>query len=442
MSFSRTFASLAIAAVLLSAAAGSLRSSPTAAPRAMRADTVTSSDPIARLQARLDAGETLPHDSVLGYLPGLLQALKIPVSSQGLVFSRTSLQTELIGTWSPRALYFNDDVYIGYVQGSEFLEIASVSPIAGAIFYTMQQEAVARPSFKHETTTCLMCHQSRATGDIPSFLMLSTIADRLGYPIANVYSGPTTDRTPIPQRFGGWYVTGTLGKMVHSGNVYSPKDFHQVDKDQYRNQIDLTVESALTTLNGKFDATPYLTGHSDIVALMVLVHQTSVHNLITAAHEAAKKALVEQSALDRYQHDSTASLPLAVSSPRLQGAVERLVRALLFVDEAPLDGPIQGTTSFAADFSQQGPRDKQGRSLRDFDLQQRLFKYPLSFLIYSEGFDAMPVVAKDGVYARLRTILNGKDPSPEFTRITANDRKAILEILNATKPDFAKSAAH
>ena len=432
----RLFATVSFAATIFLVRAAALHSASATMTHQVRADSTSRRDPVARLQARLDAGDiTLAHDSVLGYLPAVLRAFNIPTSSQSLVFSRTSLRTDLIAPWSPRALYFNDDVYVGWVQGSEFLEIAAVHPTTGAVFYTMSQETTARPQFGRESTTCMMCHKSRATGGVPGFLMLSTIADRLGYQIASVYSGTTTDETTMKDRFGGWYVTGTHGKAGHSGNVYSPKDFHQVDKELYRGQIDLTVESARTDLAGKFDASSYLSPNSDIVALMVLVHQTSVHNLITATHEAARIAQI----MHYTPREVTAVVPLAMSDAGLHTAVERLVRALLFVDEAKLTATIRGTTSFSSDFAQRGPRDTQGRSLREFDLERRLFKYPLSFLIYTEGFDALPSVAKDGIYHRLHAILSGTDNSRSFERLSERDRRAILEILTATKPEFAAS---
>ena len=230
-------------------------------------DSLASRDPIARLQAQLDSGtRTLRHDSTHGYLPALLEALAIPVSSQGLVFSRTSLQTDKITPWTPRALYYNDDVYVGFVQESRFLEIAAMHPTRGAVFYTLSQEPRGRLAFSRETTTCLMCHQSRgATGGVPGLMVLSTIADRFGYPIVGAHEGTTTDATPIRQRFGGWYVTGSHGDSAfggHSGNVYSPKLGHEItDKQEYRTRIDLTKESRRTEVTDKFDPSPYLSGH-------------------------------------------------------------------------------------------------------------------------------------------------------------------------------------
>ena len=425
---------------MLAVGAAALRGAPTATPSPMRADTTVSHDPIARLQARIDAGEVrLTHDSARGYLPSLLRALDIPVSSQGLVFSRTSLQTDKITPWSPRALYFNDDVYVGFVQESHFLEIASMHPSRGAVFYTLSQEPKARPAFTRETTTCLMCHQSRAaTGGVPGLMVLSTIADRFGYPIVGAHEGITTDATPIRQRFGGWYVTGTHGTAGHSGNVHSPKLGHEVsDKQQYRTQIDLTTESARSDLSDRFDASPYLSGQSDIVALMVLVHQTVVHNRLTAVHEAAQEAQLSASIAGAAPRDGAASARTSAPEVRLLGAVDQLVNTLLFSGEAPLAGPMRGTTPFAEEFSRRGPRDHLGRSLREFDLERRLFKYPLSFLIYSESFDALPDLARREVYRRLREVLSGADTSAAFAHLQPADRTALIEILNETKPGFA-----
>ncbi len=390
------------------------------------ASSAGSRDPIALLQQRIERGEVvLARDSVSGYLPALLRALDIPVSSQGLVFSRTSLQTDRIAPWSPRAIYFSDDVYIGYVAESQFLEIASIDPDSGARFYTFTQEQTGSPRFQREGRTCLMCHQGRAVaGGVPGLMVLSTVADRNGYPITAAHDGQTMDATPVRQRFGGWYVTGTHGRTGHSGNVYSDLLAHEVsDKAQYRGKIDLTTASARTNVSDKFDTIPYPSAHSDIVALMVLVHQATVHNLIATLQEVA-----------------TTAGPMADAAPtavtRVTSAVENLVRALVFAREAPLEGTMRGTTTFAQDFARIGPRDPRGRSLRDFDLERRLFRYPLSYLVYSPSFDALPEDARRMVYRRLHSIFDGNDPNPELRHLGEADRVAVREILAATKPEF------
>lgn len=414
---------------------------PLAMAPAARADTGERLDPIARLEARIQSGEVvLAYDSAYGYLPAVLKALNIPVSSQGLVFSRTSLQTDKITPWSPRALYFNDDVYIGFVQESAFLEVAAVDPNKGGVFYTFNQTKRDKPKFTRETTMCLMCHGSKAaTGGVPGFMVLSTIADRHGYAITGVHDGPTTDATPIKQRFGGYYVTGSAGARGHSGNVYVPMLGSEVfDKPAFKAQTDLTTESERTDLTGKFELSPYLTPNSDIVSLMVLVHQANVHNLITLTHDAATEAVRYESIYKSSEAPpSTDGYPPG-SMQKVHGLVERLLRAMLFVNEAPFVAPMKGNTTFTQDFAAMGPRDKQGRSLRDFELQRRMFKYPMSFLIYSDAFDALPTIARTAFYTRLYAILKGDDPDLEFQRMSEPDRKAVLEILEATKPDFVK----
>jgi hypothetical protein len=119
-----------------------------------------------------------------------------------------------------------------------------------------------------------------------------------------------------------------------------------------------------------------------------------------------------------------------------------MVGYMLFVDEAPMNGPIKGVSTFTKTFPARGPADKQGRSLRDFDLQKRLFKYPLSYMIYNKAFDSMPEWALDRVYRRLYDVLSGKDTSPKFAKLSADDRRNVLEILRATKhglPDYWKA---
>ena len=403
-----------------------------------------SSDPVARLQERLEAGElTLAYDSLRGYLPSLLDALDIPASSQTLVFSRTSLQTDRIAPWTPRALYFNDEVYVGWVQESPFIEIASIDPVRGAIFYTLSQTDPSEAAFTHETTTCLMCHESRAvTGGVPGLMVRSVLVDRLGYPITDVHAGATTDRTPLEKRWGGWYVTGTHGSMAHAGNTHAPDLSHEVaQKGRYLDEIDFAAEANVAGLEDRFYVDAYLTPHSDLVAIMVLTHQTQVHNLITLVHEETVAALELQEMALRARPDEAdedGNLPSTLA--RISGPVERLLQTMLFVKEAPLTGPVQGTSSFAEEFSARGPRDAQGRSLRELDLDTRLFRYPMSFLVYSEAFDALPDLSKRMFARRLVAVLSGRDQDEDFEHLTADDRTAILEILQETKPELLEMA--
>src|SRR4051812_90757 len=382
--------------------------------------TSTPTNAVARLQKAIDAGETtLEFDNARGYLPSLLKALKVPVSSQGLVFSRTSLQVDRIAPWTPRAIYFNDSVYLGWVQDGPIMEIASVDPKLGAVFYTVNQEAGPKPVITRQTRTCLQCHDSASsTGGVPGFIMRSVIADRHGYP-ASSDLGATTDQTPVGDRWGGWYVTGTI-PAPHMGNAMTPALTSEMGNvPRYMASHNIATSGTVTDLSKQFDTTPYMTPHSDAVALLVLAHQTYVHNLITAAG---------------YQARTTPDEPV-----RVEGAAERLVQALLLAKEATLPGAVSGTSEFAREFAAQGPRDHRGRSLRDLDLEHRVFRYPFSYLIYSDSFDALPAVVKNYVYRRLQQVLSGADQRPEFAHLSPADREAIREILVDTKPEFASA---
>ncbi len=395
-------------------------------------------NPVARLQKKIDAGDaSLAFDQKQGYLPAVLKALDIPTSSQGLVFSRTSLQVDHIAPWSPRAVYYNDDVYVGWVQRGPIMEIAAADPALGAVFYTLNQQATEHPVFERQTQTCLQCHDSSSTtGGVPGFILRSVLADRHGYVISSLSDGPTTDRTPIAERWGGWYVTGTNGDQGHLGNLFAPALFSEVTNARtYLAKMDRSSSVNVTDLGKRFDTTPYLGQTSDIVALLVLAHQSYVHNLITIANFETRKALYDERLLLE-SRGTPAEEHLDTTMMRVHGAADRLVRAMLFAKEAPLTAPVEGTSGFAAEFASRGPRDHQGRSLRDLDLKTRLFKYPLSYLIYSDDFDALPEPVKAYVYRRLAAILTGKDPQADV-ELSAADRLVILEILRDTKPDFA-----
>jgi len=409
------------------------------APATLSAQT-PGTDPVARLQARIDSGlVTLAYDSLTGWLPSVLEALDIPVSSQGLVFSRTSLQTDRIAPWAPRAVYYNDDVYIGFVQDGGLMEVAAVSPNGGTEFYSVTQLSADKPTFERETTTCLMCHESRSlTGGVPGLIVRSVLTDRLGYPIGEVHSGLTTERTDMEQRWGGWYVTGEGASLGHAGNVFASDLRHEVaDVRQYVSDFDFQSGRSDDAASQRFDPTAYLSPHSDVIALTVLLHQVRVHNLIAMAHESAREALREMGTLQLVDLNEVVFEDLQPAGQvRVDGAVSALIDGMLFVREVPLAAPVQGTSGFAEEFQAKGLKDSQGRSLRDLDLQTRTFRYPLSFLIYTDPFDGLPPLVKRRVYARLDGILRGTVSGSEFDHISEADRTAILEILRETKPEF------
>ncbi|MDC0934710.1 hypothetical protein OAS39_00385 [Pirellulales bacterium] len=393
--------------------------------------------PVARLQERLDRGEvSLVYDEHQGYLRSLLGHLDIPISSQMLVFSKTSFQPRRISPRRPRAVYFSDDVFVGWVQGGDVVEISAADPQLGAVFYTLEQDRTDAPEIVRDRGQCIICHASSRTEGVPGHLVRSVYADLSGQP--NFGSGTfTTDyRSPFKERWGGWYVTGTHGTQRHMGNV-TAKDRQHAEK------LDQESGANVTELSTLMNVAPYLAPHSDIVALMVLEHQTRMHNLLTRANFETRAAChydqIINKALGRSADTRSES-----TQRRIESAGDKLVDGMLFVDEFVLRDPVKGTSSFSQEFAARGPHDSQGRSLRELDLARRLMKYPCSYLIYSDPFEQLPSLAKEYVYRRLYDVLSEADTSKRYAHLSSSDRQAILEILRDTKsdlPDFWKTSS-
>lgn len=387
-------------------------------------------DRVARLQQRLARGEVrLSRDAEHGLLPALLRELEIPVSSQLLVFSRTSFQRERISPTTPRAIYFGDDVYVGHVQGSAVLEFSAVDPQLGAVFYTLEDRPGSAPRFMRQTYECLSCHSSVLTQNVPGHTFRSVFTQPDGQPLLQAGTRITTDASPLEERWGGWYVTGTVGGQRHQGNLLV-RNVAEADS------AGLEPGSNVTELRGRVNLRPYLARSSDIVALLVAEHQAHLQNLLTRAGYETRRALHYQEALNRGL-GRPPDEPLESTTSRIRAAAEPLVRGLLLSGAVTFTEPVRGTTSFALEFQRRGTRDARGRTLRELDLERRLFRYPCSYVIHSEAFDALPVETRRYVYRRLRAVLSGADTSPEFRHLTAEDRQAVLEILTATKPEFA-----
>lgn len=387
-------------------------------------------NPIAHLQARLDAGKLqLTFHKDHGYLPAVLKALQVPESSQVLVFSKTSLQRSRISPKSPRALYFNDEMYIGFCRSGQVLEISAVDPRLGTVFYTLDQQETDRPRFARQTDACMLCHASSQTKNVPGHIIRSVYPDRGGEPIFSLGTVRVDQSTNLDRRWGGWYVSGTHGKQLHLGNLIVE---NRNDREAIANN---PKGQNLTSLKPFFDPSTYLTPHSDIVALMVLEHQAEAHNLLARAGIQTRLALHDQALLNK-ELGRAPDYTSETTDRRIRSVGEPLVRYLLFSGEAKLTDKIHGTSTFAADFAKQGPRDAKGRSLREFDLERRLFKYPCSYLIYSESFAQLPTAMKEYVYQQMHDVLTDRHYGGGFSHLSALDRQAILEILRNTVKDL------
>lgn len=390
---------------------------------------------VERLKVAIESEQkTLQKAPEFGYLPELLKALEVPVESQTLVFSKTSLQMRRISPRTPRAIYFSDDVYVGFCQSGDVLEISAVDPKLGTVFYSVDQHSPDQPVIQRQTESCLVCHSSSRMEGVPGHIIRSLYVDAGGQPLLSAGSRTVDHTTPVKDRWGGWYVTGTHGAQKHLGNlVIRGRDVEEpVDNSEGQNVTDL-----------KFRINPdrYLSAHSDIVALMVLEHQALVHNRLTKANFETRQALAYDEMM-RKMLDKPEGALLESTVRRIQSVSERLVEALLFVNEAKLTEPLKGTSGYAERFVTQGRRDDQGRSLRDLDMSTRMLKYPCSYLIYSEAFEQLPKAAKDSVLQKLWDVLSGSDVSEKYSHLSPDDRRAILEILLQTKsdlPDYWKS---
>ncbi len=378
--------------------------------------TGTLTDPVTLLNEQLvQQNRELKFDTEWGYLREVLKQLQLPESSQLMVYSRTALNPRIINPDNPRVVYFNDDVYLGWVPGARSMELASIDPLRGTIFYELDLKASAKPRFVR-SDRCLACHAGDSSLRVPGLLVRSFLTDDHGRPISG-YSQISHDK-PLEKRWGGWYVTGTHGDMLHLGNVFGRETI-----EEFRTNPDLRAN--LTHVDQFFDTTKYLSPHSDLVAHLVLDHQVHAHNLITRVGM-------------EYQ--------LGLESD----ARQRLVRYLLFLDEAPLTAPVKGTSGYQDWFARQGKRDSQGRSLKDFDLKTRLFQYRLSYLIYTDGFQKMPAGARLRILKDIYEFLNADnsmlkadwDVEPQNFPIT--ERQAILQIVAETLdklPEFWKTIA-
>lgn len=356
------------------------------------------------LAPQASAPDALVFEKRHGYLVSLLKSLKINPDSQVLVFSKSSLQADFIGRKTPRALYFNETTYVGWIPGAPVIEIMTVDPVLGAKFTVLPNlEPAKKPTFMVEGPRCFRCHGG-GSGPASLFVQSSHVPES-GYPRAFVRSHEVTPSTPISQRWGGWYVTGTHGTMRHMGNVASTG----TDENP---KLDTAKGANITNLAKFVDLKRYLTPHSDIVALMVMEQQMHVQNLIsqTGADLKGRRRVNPND-------------------------VEHLVRALLGSEEAPLTAPVRGTSGFAARYAGQFPKDKSGRSLGQLDLVSRLQKYPCSPLIYSESFAALPDPVRAQVWKRFREILLENDATSSFRHLKKADRDAIRQILVDTVPE-------
>ena len=373
----------------------------------------TPADRFTRLKGDLESGRiALDRSSEKDFVISLLQALEVPVSSQMLVFSTTSLQLRLITPANPRALYFNDDLYVGYIPGGR-IEIVSLDPELGAIFYIFDIPRDGGAIRTERSNRCMNCHSAEDTGFVPGLVVKSVVPGSSGGSLAAYRQERTGHDIPFEDRFGGWYVTGKHSIAEHWGNALG----RYVEGKFAKSPIE----------PGKaFDFARYPAATSDILPQLLLEHQAGFVNRVVEASYRARTALhAGQGRLDDVQNRE------------LDEQARLVTRYLLFADEVPLPaGGVEGDSAFKSDFLRNRRVATGDASLKDFDLTTRLFRNRCSYMIYSPVFQGLPVEIKQRIYATLKIALDSEKEHADYAYLPASEKQSIRGILRATLPDL------
>jgi len=386
----------------------------------------TPNNAVTRLQARLALGDVKLAGTELAQLRTVLDELGVSPASQTLVFSRTSFQRTRIRPDHPRALYFSDSVYVGWVPGG-LVEIIAIDPQLGPVFYSLALPGTrsAAPAIVRDQD-CLRCHGGAFVREIPGLFVRSLFVDAAGEPLLRHGTQIVDDETPFAERWGGWYVTGYQGAAPHRGNVFSGERGDAL--------VFAPAPARPEELSAFFNPSAYLQPTSDIVALLVAEHQMSVQNSFTRAGFAVRRMIDYQHSLQKTFHEPQTDEPAYDSVKSvLNGAVQDVVDRLLFRAAAPLPAGITGDPAYRAAFTAAGVRrDQAGRSLRDLQLTDRLFAQRCSYLIYSESFHALPDLLRHRILDRLDFALLARDPADRYAYLPPDEKVRIREILLAT----------
>jgi len=362
-------------------------------------------DAVARWNERDKSSGTFTPDR-FGYLTAILKEFDIPVESQLLVYSKTARTPDLVSPRRPRAIFFNEEISVAWIPDAPELEVSAMDPLKGVNFYTLPQPAagVEMPeSWRFERREqCLACHAGRSSLEVPGYLLRSWLTDSTGKPL-NGFSRVTHDLA-YENRWGGWFITGTPPGLIHRGNLIS-----EIENERHIREPGWT--SALTRLESRFDISRYPAPTSDAVAHLVFQHQMHGLNLLIRCGMEERLGLRSD-------------------------VEEQLLRYLLFVDEPPLPVlfPDPEASAFANWFESRCQKDGAGRSLRQFNLQTRLQKYRLSWLVTHRLFETLPAACRQRLLQRLHAGLTAEVPQEPFAHLPVEERTAITAIVRATVP--------
>lgn len=338
----------------------------------------------------------------------LLKRLDVPESSQLLAYSATSLQSGLILPSNPRAVYFSEEVYVGFVPGGR-LEVAAIDPVLGPVFYLVRIDAAGRAEATR-SERCMNCHAGRASQGVPGLVAESVIATPSSGASLDGFRREVTGHTiPLKQRLGGWHVTGAHEEGPHLGNLLGEA-------------VDGGYRTVPNPPGGRFSWDRYPARTSDLLAHLVFEHQLGFHNLVTLGTYRTRDALAAGNGGVSPGHGR-----------ELDEIALRIVRYILFADEASLpEGGVRPDPVYRDAFVSRRLAGASGKSLRDLDLVGRLFKHRCSYMIYTSGFVSMPGEMKRRVISTLESALRESGGPGEFDYIPAAEKEAIRTILTET----------
>lgn len=404
-SFSRILSALLPAGVMLVGAATAHAQAPRPVPAyelpPINYSKATASDAVARLQQRFDRGELTLEGTGRDLLLRVLKELQVPVESQALVFTKTSLQKDLISPATPRAVYFSESIYVGWIPGGA-IEVAALDPVLGPVFYTLDASERRKTAggFRRDNS-CLLCHGYFYMRDVPALFAVTTFPDLTGNPLPYAEQDLVDDVMPFSRRWGGWYVTGYTGEEPHRGNAFGTGTTKQ--------NIKFTPNTQRPAeLSGFFDTSRYPAATSEALTLLVFEHQMAMQTTLVRASQLALRT-------ELY-------------------SVTSILDRLLFRRAALLPEGIVRSEGFLKTFMSDAKRSRAGDSLKDIALDGRLFRNRCSYLIYSETFTALPAKLKHDVLDRLYAVLHDDSPSSRYAYLPKEERQRIYQILLETHP--------
>ena len=384
-------------------------------------------DPTTLLMKRIQRGEVLITEANgKPLVERFLKELKLDKDTQVLVFSKTSLQRRAVSYNNPRAIYFNESVYLGWMPNGR-IEIASFDPELGPLFYFQRQlDDKTSPLFAR-TRSCLGCHAGDATNFLPGSLGQSVYPDRSGRPLRTIDDYRRSGHhIPFHQRYGGWFVSGNHGAMRHMGNAIATRENGKlsIDREQFAN---------LEKLDRFFRPDAYPSPGSDIAALLVFDHQITMHYRLVEAAYRGRQSLFD-SKLDPGETD-VSKLAKGRSMEEFMEGRDKVIDYMLFREEIAIPKVVCNPDFRRAFLSNRRP-DKKKRSLKDLRLDGRIFENRCSYMIYSPTFEHLPPMLKGAIYRRIHEILTAKNPVEGFEHLEQDEKRRILEILHDTKSDL------